>query len=136
MPTAQSITLDDGQSTPVSHVFGVRESGASTTVLVAPGETGAAIEDKKVTLSYSPATVKRPTHRVKFTLALPKTTTVQSQSGASPYMTLVGTGRFTGDIIIPDEFTSDDRADLAAFVSNLIADTIVNGYISSLDPMY
>jgi hypothetical protein len=91
MPTAQSITLDDGQSTPVSHVFGVRESGASTTVLVAPGDTGAAIEDKKVTLSYSPATVKRPTHRVKFTLALPKTTTVQSQSGASPYMTLVGT---------------------------------------------
>jgi hypothetical protein len=134
MPTVQSITLDDGHATPVSHVFAPRVASPELTTLVSPGSTGASIEDKKISLSFSPARPDRPTHRVKVSLTFPKVITDAYTNPST--LRAEGVARFNGDFIIPESMSSLDRDDFIAFISNLVNHAIVKGYVSELDPMY
>jgi hypothetical protein len=45
-------------------------------------------------------------------------------------------GLFKGYFVIPDTFTAQNRADLAAFVANALDVTAVRGVVKDLDPMY
>jgi hypothetical protein len=80
----------------------------------------------------SPASSKRSTNRVKISFDYPKTA-VSTVDGSER---TVYTARFNADVVIPNEMASADRDDFAAFIKNALADSVVNGYIKELDPIW
>jgi hypothetical protein len=131
MPSAQQITLYDGQATPVAHVFNPRgQVGPSLTTLVNDESTTSA-GSMKFALGFSGPSNERKTNRVRITFSMPHEAT-----DADGVTRVAYTGRFNADVIIPEEMTSAERADLAAFCSNAVAHTITQGYVADLDPMY
>lgn len=131
MPSATSITLADGQATPVNHVFEPVSVVPGQALLVNRDSTTAAGQ-KELIVSYDRAKTGRKTDRIKLRLNIP----IEATSTDTGQTYVAHTARFSCDVVLPDELTASERADVAAFVKNALADSVLNGYISDLDPMY
>jgi len=83
-----------------------------------------------LSLSYSPPNTKRPTARVKVSLAYPDVYTDPVLLQKS--VTSVARGNI--DIVIPASFTSGNRALFQGLMENLMGVAAVSNYIDS-DPM-
>lgn len=129
MPSASTISLNDGQATPVSHDFTPNQISPNSSTFVDKDSTTSAGQ-KKLILTFSPASVSRQTTRVGVRFAMPIEQTVDGVTSVAY------TARFNGDVVIPDQMTQAQRDDLAAFISNALAHTVVSGSISDLDPVY
>jgi hypothetical protein len=132
MPSASVLTINDGAATPVAHSFTPRGfvGPAFTTLVDLDNDIPAA--RPVLSLSMSPASSKRNTNRVKISFDYPKTAT----SLVDGTERLVYTARFNADVVIPNDMASADRADFAAFIKNALADSVVEGYIKELDPIW
>lgn len=127
MPTAANILLND--SVPAAHTFEPLSITPERSVLVDRDSTTSA-GFKTLQAGLSPARPSRPTNRVNIRLSMPTEQTVDSVT------TVAYTARLNVDCVLPEEMTATERADFAAFVKNALADTVINGYIEDLDPMY
>jgi hypothetical protein len=56
--------------------------------------------------------------------------------GAADYEQLKGIGRVTLDCVIPEDFTTTNRADLFAFLSNALSNAAMASVFEDLDPIY
>lgn len=131
MPSASTLNINDGQATPVSHAFAPRSQvGPGNTVLV-NDEASTSAGQWKISLGFSSANGSRKTDRVKIGMSMPIEAT-----DADGITRVAYTPRFSCDVVLPEEMTQAERDDLAAFAANVIADTVINAYISDLDPMY
>jgi hypothetical protein len=72
----------------------------------------------------------RTTNRVKIQFHMPVEHTVDG------VVKVAYTARFFGEFILPEELTQAQRDDFAAYCKNALADTVLNGYLSDLDPAY
>lgn len=130
MPSAASITLADGQATPVNHTFSPRISvGPGSTTLI-NDEALTSAGQMKLTLGFSAASAARTSNRVKIRFEMPTETTVNGVTSVAY------TARFIGDVILPEQMTAVERANMAAYMKNALANAVVAGYTSTLDPMY
>lgn len=121
-----SIMLNDGQSTPATHIFSPASNGADGVARWQDREHNNGVSLGFSTLTFSVREPIKPggVTRVKLTVSLPKldTTTVVPS--------LIGTGMGSVEFIFPGAFTLQDRKDLRAFVIgacllNILGDNIV-----------
>lgn len=129
MPTASSIVLNDGQGTPAAHTFEPQSVVPSRTVLVDRDSTTSAGQ-KQLILGLDPSKPGRSTSRVNIRFNYPVEHTVDG------IVEVAYVARFSGDVVIPDQMTQAERDNLAAFLSNAFANSVVSGYVADLDPMY
>lgn len=127
MPSAANIVLAD--STPTNHTFVPVQVSPSLTIHVESGVAITPSGDLSFTSSLDLANVKRPTDRVKLQFNFP---VEQTTDGVT---TVAYVGRVFVDAAIPVQMTAAQRADLAAYASNLMANAVIQGYFSRL-PQY
>jgi len=123
------LSINNGAATPVAKSFAPEQVSPQLSTFT---ERSAASSNGYIRLgvSLSPASGKRATNRVNIDLDLPVLSTVNGVS------TVAYVGRFKGYFVIPDQMTSAERVDLAAFVANALDNTQIRGVIKDLDPMY
>lgn len=131
MPDITSITINDGESTPVGHVFAPVVNTPNQTVLV-DRDAGTSAGNKTMILGYSPANGARKTHRVSLRLNVP----FEVYDSNTGRLNVEYTARYSGDVVLPDQMTAQDRLNMAAYIANMINHSIIQGYITGPDPMY
>lgn len=129
MPTASTIALDDGQVTPVSHSFEPQSITPGRSVLV-DRDSNTSAGQKQLIVGLDPAKVSRKTNRVNIRFNMPVEQLIDG------VYEVAYTARVNCDVVIPDQMTQAQRDDLGAFVKNALANAVVNGLITDLDPMY
>lgn len=130
MPSAQNIVLNDGQATPVAHTFVPLSVGTDQATLVCRDTGNTAAGAYRLQLGLDPARTSRPTNRVRYNFHMP---IEQSVDGVD---VVTHTARFFGELVVPEAMTLADRKNLAAFVQNALANSIVKGYVEDLEPMW
>lgn len=132
MPQASVLTINDGAATPVAHSFTPRGfvGPQFTTFVDLDNDTPAG--RPILSVAMDPASSKRNTNRIKITFAYPKLAT----SAIDGSERVVYTARFSADCIVPNDMNTEDREHFAAFIKNALANSVVNGYISDLDPVW
>lgn len=126
---AASTTVNDGTATPVAITF-VPEFVTPSLVSFVDRRKAARSLQPSIVSGYSPATVKRPTHRFDFGVVYPIEGVVNGI--AAP----VGTARYQLSAVIPESMSLQDRKHGHAFVMNAIANALWKGYFVDLDPIY
>jgi len=129
MPSASTITLADGQATPVNHDFEPLSVTPERTVLV-NRESDTSAGQMQLIVGLDPAKNGRKTNRINIRFNYPVEQTVDG------VVRVAYVARFSGDVVLPEEMTQAQRDDVAAFIKNALADTVVNGIVSDLDPLY
>lgn len=127
MPTAADIVLND--SVPAAHTFEPQRISADRAILADRDSTTSA-GFKVLNVGLSSARPGRPTDRVNFRLSMPIEQTIDSVTSVAY------TARATLDVVLPEQMTALQRADFGALIENALANTVIQGYIVDLDPMY
>lgn len=147
MPAFAAITINDGATTPVAHTF--NPSGLSNDAMniakYADRSGGTAIGFPRITVSLRepvPAKNGQPSaagrvFRASFQVKVPKLETLgTNDQGITPPPTLAYTAMFTGEFVIPERASLQDRKDLLAYVKNLLAHAVTTSIVQDLDPVY
>lgn len=129
MPSATTIALLDGAATPVSHDFEPLSVTPQNTVLV-NRESQTSAGQLQLIVGLRPANGSRKTNRVNVRFNYPVEHLVDG------VYEVAYTARFSGDVVIPEQMTQAERDDLGAYIKNALADAVVNGVVTDLDPMY
>jgi hypothetical protein len=124
-----SLTINDGQVTPVGHTFAPEVVGPSRTVF-AERSAGVSAGYIRLVTGLAPANGARATTRVDVNLDYP---VLQTVNGVS---TVAYTGRFFGKFTIPDVMTAAERANLHAYVANALDQALIKAEVKDLDPLY
>lgn len=128
MPSASAIVLAD--STPANHTFTPRNKVGPELTILSNGESSTSAGAMNLQLGYDAAKPNRKTNRVSIRFNYPVEHTVDG------VVRVAYTARFVGDIILPEEMTAAERGHLAAYIQNMFANSVIKGYVSTLDPMY
>jgi hypothetical protein len=124
-----AITINDGAATPVAKTFSPERVAPDLTTFT-ERSSGVAAGFIRLGVGFSPASTKRSTNRVSINMDYPVLSTVNGVS------TVAYIGRFQGTFVVPDVMTAAERANMAAFVTNALANTQIRGVIKDLDPLY
>lgn len=127
MPSASTITVAD--QVPTNHVFNPITTAPGSALLETREATTTAGE-KQLILQLDRASAKRATDRVTIRLNLPFEQTVDGVTSVRSI------ARLDCVVIVPSDTTSTERALVAALVKNTLANAVVQGYITTRDPLY
>lgn len=127
MPSAANISLND--ATPAAHTFIPLVAGPALTIHSESGVAVTAPGSLQFTSSLDVANAKRSTDRLKFQFSYP---VEQTTDGVT---TVAYTARAFIDVAIPVQMTNTERGHLAAYVQNLMANSVIKGYYTR-QPMY
>jgi hypothetical protein len=134
MPAFGNVTINDGASTPVAHIFSpVKIDGDVATY--ADRSTGVPSKYYLLTASNrDPSGGNGQVNRVQFSLALPVVA-----DGSDPTIkvgTVIRTLRFNCEYLIPVTSTLQERKDLSALSKNLLANAIEIAMVENLEHVY
>lgn len=135
MPAISTITLADGQGTPVNHNFDPLKVDGDK-ALYRDSSSGSASGFKPVILSLRdpvPGNASQ-VYRVQVSLAVPIVQT-QTVNGVTSDV-VVRTGRFNGEFIIDGSSTPAERKDLRAFAKNLLGHAALASLVEDLQHIY
>lgn len=135
MPAISTITLADGQGTPVNHNFDPLKVDGDK-AMYRDSSSGSASGFKPIVLSLRDPIVGNASqvYRVQISLAVPIVQT-QTVNGVSSDV-VVRTGRFNGEFIVDGSSTPAERADLRAFAKNLMTHASVQALLEDLQHIY
>jgi hypothetical protein len=147
MPAFAALTVSDGQATPVNHTFSPSglSNDASNLAKYADRSGGVAIGFPRVALSLREPMAAKPgqasatarVYRVGVTVKVPKLETLgTNDQGITPPPTLAYTAMFSGEFVIPERASLQDRKDILAYVKNLLANAVTTSLVQDLDPVY
>lgn len=129
MPTFASLTVNDGQGTPVAHTFAPlqKEGGVATFVdrspLIAPGWKS--IKHEVVSAQQAGAS-----NRVKVAFSDPVVGTVDGQ------LTVVRKSTANVNLNFAQDATDQERKDMIAYVINYLSNVTVKNGAIALEPWY
>lgn len=136
MPSIGSITINDGQATPVSHVFNplqtapalFRENGAGLPQIGEP----------EIVASSKAARGADAVNRVKLTLRLPylEETSGATSGGYVAPPKLAYHEQVTIEFLMPVRSNADQRKDLRVMAANLLADSQIIAMVDDLSSLY
>lgn len=129
MPIATTITLNDGQATPVAHDFDPRRRDPEGSVFV-NGDSATSAGAMSLVIGLSSASANRRTDKGTVRFAMPVEDTVDGITSVR------GIARHRGENVLPDDLTTQERADFYAYVSNLYASAAVSALLKDLNPQY
>jgi len=128
MPAASALSIAD--SVPVTRTYTPQRVDAGQATLVDKATYTFIGGQSTLILSFDPSSSKRTTDRIGVRLNLPK---VANISGVD---TVDSIGRFIGEFIIPESWTTLDRNNIATLVANSFANSVVKGITKDRDPMW
>lgn len=123
---AANIVIAD--NVPTNHTFTPLSVTLGMTQYIAR-EGNTAMGNPTLSAGLSLATSKRATNRIQFRLNLPR------EAAVDGVYSLRSTARYVGEIILPDDFTSAERAMFAALVANFHDNALLKGYVADLAPI-
>lgn len=137
MPTFTAITINDGASTPVAHVF-------SPKVLIG---TEASYVDRAsgITLGYPTVTVNSmpPTRtsrlskvRMKVVLPVMEVVNASTYNGITPAPTKAYDLTFDAMFFLPERCTLGQRKDILALAKNLLANSLTTALVEVQETIY
>jgi hypothetical protein len=136
MGAIATLSLDDGQATPVAHSFEPTRAG----------ETLATYHDKvdgimagypSVSIGNRFPTQENGNYKVTLRVKIPVLeTAATAASGFTPGPTVAYVLSGNMDFIIPARATEAERDDLLAYCKNLLAHTVVDAVVVDMDPPY
>lgn len=135
MSAIGTITLADGQSTPVNHVFDpLKIDGDTARYRNSDAASASGFMPLAISLRDPIPGGASQVYRVQVSLAVPIVQT-QTVNGITSDV-VVRTGRFNGEFIIDASATQAERKDLRAFAKNLLADTVMASVLEGLQHIY
>ena len=129
MSQAANIVLADGQATPVNVTF-TPESVTPALSIFSDRSAGAAVGFRRLKVSNRFAGGKSTVNRASFSVEYPVITTVNGISSQAYVL------RANVDLILPDQATDMERKNLYAFIKNGLTNTLIQGAMRDLDPLY
>lgn len=129
MPAFGSLTVNDGQTTPVAHAFAPFSKDGYSSVFVDRSPVSA-IGWKKLTYQVIPQATKLAANKVGINIVDPALATVDGQ--------VVKARQSTANVIFnfaPDA-TEQERKDLVAYTINSLSNATVKDGIIKMEPMY
>lgn len=129
MAQASAIVINDGQATPVATTFSP-ESVTPALSSFADRLSGIAMLFRKVSISTTFAKGKSTVNKARMDITIPVGVTVNGQQAVARIL------RAKVELILPDGSTDAERKDLYAFTRNALANTLVQGAMRDLDPLY
>lgn len=145
MSAITTITINDGQATPVATNF--VPSGMDQTKNLASyvnrSASGIVIGYPRIQVSLAPPTgnsrASGPAriYRAKFAIDLPVLETLgNSDSGVTPPPTVAYTARFSGEFLLPERATLQNRKDILAFAKNLLGHAVTGSLVQDLEAIW
>lgn len=138
MAAISSIVLNDGQGTPVAHTF----SPASIKGDVAQWYdrvTGIAVGYPAMSMSLrNPLAKGARVYKATIRIARPtlEVTSPNTGTGIQPAPTKAYDCMFIGDFLLPERSLKADRADLFAYVKNVMANATLKTLVEDLENVY
>lgn len=130
MSVPNTITLADGQSTPVNHDFDpTYKSGGQVVYFNRDSQTS--VGSPEIRIGFSPRTGKRPTDRLNVSVAVPYEYETEVGSGVFKVQDVA---RYNGQYVIAQSLPKAVRDDLQAYVSGLAAHAVMQASVKDLDP--
>lgn len=149
MPAIANITLLNGESTPVSHVFNPLGQDSKTGIwwfedrnprVLATSSIGyprIGIRTKREMEVVAGQSAKSTVARVELTIALPQLETLgSSSSGFTPAPTIAYVDRAQITFILSSRDALADRKDALAFSKNLLADAMVVDLVQTMSSLF
>lgn len=123
MAALAPITINDGQTTPVSHSFVPVIVDAAGVAMYEDRILGISIGFPKITASVRRPVKGSANYRVvqKITVPVMEVTAPSTSTGIQPAPTKAYDMRANVEFILPERCTLQDRKDLLAYVKNLLA---------------
>lgn len=130
MPSLASITLNDGQATPVAHVFAPVTTDGSYARLAE--RLGSPVGFPTLsTMVRPPVNNGKGVYRVRFTCNVPVTTTDVSGQTVKDHE-----NSFSVEFLISENSTAQERKDILAYCKNLMSNAIATNLVVDLEPQY
>jgi hypothetical protein len=132
MAAASDIIINDGQSTPVAHTFTPFSKDGSMVVWLERTTAHTSAGFYPLTVSQSSPNGKSPVVRTKITLALP----LEAYNSSTGIYSYTDTSRVILDVLMPVSMVAAGRADVYAYLKNLMAHATIEATIKDLSPPY
>lgn len=138
MAAISSVTLNDGQATPVAHTFAPLAITGSLAEW-ADRSSGIAIGYPIMSVNLrrplkNGARVYRCT--VKVVVPTLEVTSPSTSTGIQPAPTKAFDIVFNGDFLLPERSTKAQRADIIAYVKNLMANAMIKSLVEDLETVF
>lgn len=124
-----NLTINNGAATPVAKTFAPVRIAPELS-LFAEKTSGISAGFTVLSVKSSPSSNQRSTDRVDVDLDLPILSAIGGVSAVAYTL------RFKSYFVIPKNATAGERADLAAYAANALANAVVKAPIKDLDPLY
>lgn len=124
-----ALSINNGAATPVAKSFAPEQVTPALTTFT-ERSAASSVGFLRLGIGFSAANSRRPTNRVNVDFDMP---VMQVVDGINKVAYI---GRFRGYFVVPDQMTSAERADLAAFVANALDNAQVRAVVKDLDPLY
>jgi hypothetical protein len=143
MATLASITLNDGQATPVAHTFTpLGPVGPDGTAILLDKSGGIAIGYNKLQFSLrapinkvgaGQASGANRVYRARFKIDVPtmESTSAATGTGIPPAPTVAYVHAFDGTFTLPERGTAAERKNLRAYVRNFLADAVAQALVEN-----
>lgn len=136
MSAVADITLNDGQSVPVAHVFNPTQVNPDL-VAYHDKSSGVIAGYPSVTLGRRLPNRANGNYKATARIRVPVLeTAATAASGFTPGPTLAYALSFNCDVVIPERATAAERADLYAYAKNLLANAVFGGLVEDMDLPY
>lgn len=144
MPALASITIDDGQATPVAHTFSPSGPDKNGVNYLYDRSGGIAIGFPNIALDLREPVAGAKTsdssrvYRAKIKVVMPvlEVTSASTGTGIQPAPTKAYEAAFVGEFILPERSTLQNRKDILAYAKNLLADSVVTSLVRDLESIY
>lgn len=138
MPVMAPLTINDGQATPVAHTFDPSGKDGNGVALFHDRSLGIPLGFPKISLDLSSSNGGANVYRVKIRVDVPtlKAQTGTTAAGYSPEPKVDYTCRGHVEFIIPYQSTAATRADILAYVQNLLADGVVTSMVEDIEDVW
>lgn len=137
MPAISTLTLNDGQATPVAHSFAPKSVTGNIATYVDRSAT-AAIGFNVVTISVTSPAKGSKNYRVRIKVVAPVLEVVNAStySGISPAPTKAYDLIFDCEFVIPERSTLLDRQNILAYARNILVQVGVGTIVTNLENVW
>lgn len=137
MPAITTLTVTDGQATPVAHSFAPKSVVGNIATFV-DRSASAAIGFNIATISVTSPAKGSKNYRIRLKVVAPVLEVVNSStySGIAPAPTKAYDTIFDGEFVLPERSTALDRANLLAYARNWIGGTFFGTVVLNLENIW
>lgn len=138
MAAFASLTLNDGQATPVAHQFAPVTIDASGVAFFEDRESGISIGFPRVSQQVRRPSKTSRNYRVTQKVVLPilEVTSPSTASGLQPAPTVAYTLQASMEFILPERSTAADRENIKAYASALMLNELTSAAVVHYDSPY